>query len=62
MSETIRLGWGYVEKNGGPVEVCEHIQLPEAYIEDRDSCEYHVPLSIHCSECEQTYEYTVKVN
>jgi hypothetical protein len=63
MTESIRIATFLdIEKRVGPVEVCEHIELPSAYPEPSDACEYAQQLQIRCSECEQTYEYTIKVN
>jgi len=63
MTESIRTATFLdIEKRDGPVEVCEHIELPSAYPEPSDACEYAQQLQIRCSKCEQTYEYTIKVN
>ena len=51
-----------VERRGGPVEVCEHVELPSAYPEPTDSCEYTQTLLVRCKECDKTYQYTIKVN
>jgi hypothetical protein len=63
MSKKIRTtGIVNVEKRGGPVEVCEHIELPSAYPENSDLCEYTQTLLVKCSGCNKTYQYTIKVN
>lgn len=50
------------ESRGSPVEVCEHITLPIAYPEPGGGYEYGQRLEIRCEECEETYEYVIKVN
>jgi hypothetical protein len=63
MSKRIRTG-GILdtEKRGGPVEVCEHVTIPSAYPDPSGACEYSQTLLLRCEECEQTYQYTIKVN
>lgn len=63
MSDKIRLTTVLdVEQRGGPVEVCDHVELPSAYPGSNKSAEYGLTLEIHCSECDETYSFGVKVN
>lgn len=51
-----------VEDRNGPVEVCEHITLPNAYPDDSHAYEYATKLRIRCHECDETYTLLEKIN
>jgi len=58
MATKIRLSTLDMEE---PLDVCDHISIPNAYEED-DHSEYINLLHIYCSECDETYEFDVLVN
>lgn len=45
-----------------PIDVCDHISLPNAYEALDGGYEYSVPLKMECKECGEGYAFVVLVN
>lgn len=51
-----------IDYNDAGLELCEHIELPNAYHPKRGNSEYSGTVQVHCVECDETFELTELIN